>query len=374
MIIVPPPPVVVLTGDAMAGYQPTKKMQRFAVQNGPHVVRLGRQRPKSRSMNLSLEDYVTPEVMRALPESIDWTAAAQASIDQMLGNDVEGCCVIASSYHIEGSATAADGGPVIIPDPAEAHEAYQTICGPGDNGCNMEEVLKWQMTKGLKFRGAVRKIDGYVAIPIHTVELAKAAVFLFGNIKIGFNLPAAWTSAAIWDVTNTQIVGGHDVPALGFNKDGLVIASWARKYLVTWNAWQDRRFADEAYVVLSPGWYGSDRVAPNKFPVAALQADLAKLKAGQIPDTTPPIDPPPPQPPTPIPLPAVTVSGSCSINGVQVSFQVPMAAGEIISNRGTASARRPTKVGEVQQSALPDDDEAHEQHKPGGGQLPGTHV
>src|SRR6185312_3355886 len=82
---------------------------------------------------------------------------------------------------------------------------------------------------------------------------------------------------------------------------------------ITWRAFQSRQWLEECYAILAPDWYGNDQLAPCGVDAATLQADLAKLGGGVIPDIgpapTPPTPPrppvpPPPGPPAPVPPPA----------------------------------------------------------------------
>jgi hypothetical protein len=131
-------------------------------------------------------------------------------------------------------------------------------------------------------------------------------------VKLGINLPDAWTSEAVWDVTNTQIVGGHDVPGLGFGPstivsysgEGVYIASWGRLYLITWAAFISSRWIEECWVPLAPEWTNSDRLAPNGVNVDSLKMAMAAIAAGDLPN----VDPPTPVPPTPTPVPPAPLS------------------------------------------------------------------
>jgi hypothetical protein len=294
--------VLTLTGGALLGVDPHPNLRaRMMANPGPRTVRTGRRRPKARRMALGLEGYVSAEVMAKVPEEHDWSASAADVVAQMYGNDKWGDCVIADRFHVCGMMAAADGSPIPLGTETEAYSAYQAICGPGDNGCVITDVLDYMRDHGIVVGGVTYKIDGYVRVNWRNWDLVRAAIYLFGNLTIGVNLPAAWTSQALWDVTNTQIVGGHDVPAVGFKKDMIRVLSWARKYDVTKAAWVSTRFLEEGYVVLAPQWYNSDRLSPLGFPVDKLAADLKAISGGTIPS----IDPPGPVvPPAPKPVPA----------------------------------------------------------------------
>src|SRR6185295_3554411 len=118
----------------------------------------------------------------------------------------------------------------------------------------------------------------------------------------------AWTQNDVWDVTNSGIVGGHDVTPIDYDSKGVYVASWGRIYLITWAAWTSRKWLDEYYASLAPLWYGNDQVAPCGLKVDELRTDLDKIGNGIIPDITPPPPPPPPVPTPPVPY-AITLGG-----------------------------------------------------------------
>jgi hypothetical protein len=224
-----------------------------------------------------------------------------ASIQRVYLNDAYGDCVIAGKYHAEGvwSGNDSDSPGVALGTDQEVYAAYQSICGPGDNGCLITAVLDYFRDSGLRFSGSVRKIDGYVSVDWTNKLEVQVALYLFGAVTIGLNLPSAWTSNAIWDVTNAPIVGGHDVTCVGYDDQGVQVASWGRLYTITWAAFLSTHWLEEAYVMLAPDWYGSHRLAPSGVDADTLAADLAKLGGGGI----PPIDPTPAPPPSPGPGP-----------------------------------------------------------------------
>lgn len=285
---------VMLTGSARHGV-------------GPHVaelaplpltVRLGRVRPAALPSVPRLGAYFDPALMAvAPPASTNRRDKAAASLARMYRNDVEGDCVIAGKLHAMGLWSAADAdspGEVIATD-QEAHSQYVRICGPGDRGCVITQVLDVFRARGLTAGGRTYKIDGYVAVDHADALLVKVALVLFGTLSIGINLPEAWTQEAVWDATTTRIVGGHDVTCVDYDDRGVYVASWGRVYLITWRAFTDPRWVEEAYCMLAPLWYGDDRVAPSGVDVGALRADLDKLSHGlmpDLPDVRPPVERP----------------------------------------------------------------------------------
>jgi hypothetical protein len=255
--------------------------------------------------------HVTPMLKRHMkaggqpPPPVDWTAKAMASISRMYLNDNYGCCVISSAYHQVGVWTGndSDSGGICVGTDQEVLSTYR-IWNPGrqDNGCDIPTVLDYGVQHGFSLAGKIHKLDGYVAIDWTNKLEVQTAITAFGTVKLGINLPSAWEGGgdgSIWDVTNSGIVGGHDVPAFGFNEQGVKIATWAGTRIITWAAFLQKRWLEEAFVPLSPDWYNSDQLAPNGINAATLKADLIAFGQGQIPDITPTPPPGPPSPPAP---------------------------------------------------------------------------
>lgn len=302
-------PEVTLSGDALYGASPTPLPMQLMAQL-PTAVKLGRIRPAARPMALNLAEYLDLSALTvALPASTNRREKAAKALARMYLNDRQGCCVISGKYHALGLWSGVDAGNAIEGTDAEINTAYHTICGPGDNGCYIPAVLNYLRDHGLPFNGVPHKIDGYVQADWTRQDVVKAAQYLFGATTIGINLPEDWTRKAVWDVTESRIVGGHDVTPIDYDDQGVYVSSWGRVYLITWAAFTSRRWIEEYYILLGPDWYNSDRLSPAGVDVAQLRLDLAKLGGGTIPPIDPPPAPPVPPPvppPTPPPVPVPT--------------------------------------------------------------------
>lgn len=320
-----PVETVELTGKALVGVAPhIDDVARIAANVAALPVKLGRRRPKARPQCLWFGAYFDRSKATPPPATVDYSAKAMASIAKMYLNDQYGDCVIAGKYHAEGvwSGNELDSPGIAVGTDQEVYSAYQTICGPGDNGCVITDVLDYFRANGLSFSGSVRKIDAYVSIDWTNKLEVQVALYLFGALTIGINLPSAWTNDAVWDVTDTQIVGGHDVTCVGYDDQGVQVSSWGRIYTITWAAFVSKTWLEEAYVMLAPDWYGNEKLAPSGVDAAMLAQDLTKLGGGTIPpiDPTPvpptPVPPPGPGPAPPPPVPAAPPDYSGTIQGV----------------------------------------------------------
>lgn len=254
-----------------------------------------------------------------LPVSVDWSVKAPNVVKRMYLNDQYGDCVMASRAHQVGFQTAADTGTGIECTDNEVYSAYQSACGRGDNGCDMSAVNQYQQSVGLKFNGVVHKTDGSVAIDNTNKDIVMSAIYTFGGINVGMSLPNDWYSSADgsdWGITNSQIVGGHEVQAYGYDDKGVWIATWGGKRRILWAAYLSTQWIDETYTTLSADWYGNDKMSPVGLDATTLKADLALIAGGTIPPLPgpapgPPNPPQPPAPPVPPnPTPGTGFTGS----------------------------------------------------------------
>lgn len=306
---------VTLMGDAVSGIHADGIRYAAAVAALPVEVKLGRRRPPAfrRANAVRLQDYVNLDRLD-LPASVDWYTKAAESIARMYLNDRYGDCVFAGKAHALGiwSANDPDSGGLVLATDKEISDQYFAYTGGADNGAVISDVLDLMKSPGFLAGGKRYTIDGYVSVDWTSKELTQAGLALFGAGSIGINLPSAWTSAAVWDVTSTGVVGGHDVTPCGYGaqtvvattRDGVLVSSWGRLYLITWYAWTSRKWLDELYFMVPTYlWTGADKTAPSGFDYTALKADLAMIGKGTVPPTDPPTPTPPPPGPTPTPPP-----------------------------------------------------------------------
>lgn len=283
-----------LTGSAITGIDRAHYARVSAIAPLPTQVCLGRIAPKARPQALRLSAYLQAGY-HLPPLPVDWGSKATASIGRMYMNDTLGCCVISDAYHRVGVWTANESGAAVVGTDQEVVNTYR-IWNPGsqDNGCVITDVLNYCRDHGISLNGVNHRIDGYVSVDWTNWDEVLVALYLFGTIPLGVNLPEAWLNSDTWDVTTSQIVGGHDIPAVAMlDAGGVNIASWGRLYRVTKAALTSRQWFEEAYAPLSPDWYVKAMRAPNLIDYITLKADLDKLGGGIIPDIGP-VDPPPP--------------------------------------------------------------------------------
>ncbi len=252
--------------------------------------KLGRIRPKARPKVLRFACYLD-ESKANPPQSVDYTPKAAAAIAQVYGNDQYGDCVIAGKMHAIGIATGNELGVPAVGTAQEAVDQYHRICGGGDNGCVITSVLDYVQSNGLIVGGKVHKIVGYVAVDWTNKLEVQTAIYIFGTLTIGIALPSAWMNSEIWDVTSSQIIGGHDVTVAAYDEKYVWVLTWGGIRKMTWAAFLSKNYVDECYLPLYEDWAIKDGVAVNGIAIATLEDDLVKIGNGTIPPIDP-VDPP----------------------------------------------------------------------------------
>lgn len=328
-----PGPLIELTGAALRGvadYLVARAGRR--VEDLPSRVRLGCLLSEPQADIPHFRDFWSRSRMTAAapPPVTNWREKAAVALSRMYCNDELGCCVVSGKAHSLGVWSANDLGPeqTVLATDAEIKEQYRTICGPGDNGCVITRVLDVMRTRGLVAGGVPYRIDGYVRVDNTDKLQTQVVQLLFGSNTIGINLPEEWTRTAVWDVTNSRTVGGHDVSPIDYDEVGVYVSSWGRVYLMTWAAWRSQAYIREYYAVLAPLWYNADNLSPYGVSTEELKAAMIQLGAGQTPPVPPPPGPGPgPEPPTPPPVsvPLFTLSFRSLVRaGASVHFTTPV--------------------------------------------------
>jgi hypothetical protein len=241
------------------------------------------------------------------PARVDYHTKAARSLRDMLGNDQYGNCVVAAELHGIGAWSANEpGGAEIVPTTKEAVAQYQSICGPGDNGCYIPAVLDHFRDRGLTAGGKARKMEGYVSVNPRDQLLVQYAMWLSGGLHLGVNWPGDWMSLQpgfILKPTNSRMVGGHAVMAVGYDDTGLQISTWGIVGTLSWEALADRRFVDECYARLGEDWHNDEGATAAGVNVDALREALKTVAAGGYPDIPNEPEPGPgpgPNPPAPV--------------------------------------------------------------------------
>lgn len=132
------------------------------------------------------------------------------------------------------------------------------------------------------------KILGYSTIEPENNTLTKAAIYLFGGVYPGVQLPLTAQAQSkpngTWSLTpgyktdaNAQpgSWGGHLPELCGYNSQKVCFITWGFVQYATWG-WYNY-YCDEAYCPLSPQWLAKGGISPNHFNLSQLQSDMKLL-------------------------------------------------------------------------------------------------
>ena len=242
---------------------------------------LGKLPPKHDARTLSLLNYLRPGKLPPVPESVDfWSAVTDWP---MLANDQLGDCTVAAAGHMIEQWTRY-AGTEFTPSDGDVVAAYSAVSGydpatgENDNGAAMLDVLNYWRKQGL----AQHRILGYTALTRTNATSVREAIYLFGSLYAGFNLPLSAQKQTVWDVSEGPDAepgswGGHAVPLVGYDADGLVTVTWGSLKRLTWAFLET--YCDEAYAVLSTDFINqTTHLNPDNFNLSALQRDLRMLR------------------------------------------------------------------------------------------------
>ncbi|MDQ6720491.1 MAG: hypothetical protein M3003_06825 [Candidatus Dormibacteraeota bacterium] len=183
-------------------------------------------------------------------------------------------CTCAALGHCEQVWTANSGSELIVT--TEQVVEFATFCN-ALQGANMLDVLNKYLTRGI----AGDKGLAFAAFDA-SPQLLRYAIATFGAAYIGVGLPVLAQSQDIWDFVDHS--NGNEPNSWGGHAISVHAYEPGRYGLITWGQpkWMTElfftKYCDEAYVILSQDWIDAQGKAPSGFDMAALKADLAKIK------------------------------------------------------------------------------------------------
>ena len=251
-------------------------------------VRLGKLPKRDDPRTFKLSKYLKSAELPAAPPVVDWSK----SVSQygMLLNDQLGDCVIAAMMHLVMGWQSNAGQTPSAPSDAEVVAAYSAIGGYNpsdpstDRGCNMLDALKYWRTTGISIGGTTNRIAAFAAVDLTNQAEVKSALWLFGGLFAGFEMPLSVQEASSWTVaahfphgkSKPGSWGGHCAPlAAEDGGGGFHAITWGALMPTTTQFITD--YCEEAYAVLSTDWIAQNGKAPCGFDLTALQSDLATL-------------------------------------------------------------------------------------------------
>ena len=250
--------------------------------SGRPGMKLGRLAPKVHAKTLLLDKYLLPEALPAPPEKAYWEYKVGETWPMML-NDSLGDCTCADAGHRVMLWTA-HSGALVTPTDEQVLDVYKAVGGyvPGDpstdNGCAMTDVFDYCRTTGI----AGHKIDGWVQVDFTNLRHVRQAIYLFGHLSIGVNLPNSamdqFEAGTPWNLLQNDggIDGGHDIPIFGYGADGFTCVTWGKLQQIGIRWFET--YVEEAYAAVSVDWIMANGDAPNMLNMEALTEDLRLIK------------------------------------------------------------------------------------------------
>lgn len=251
------------------------------------TVKLGKHQRRVDPRTLILAKYVSPDLIAQKPDAV----AYESGIINwgMMANDRYGDCTAAGAGHLVRLWNELNGRSVIVPDAevlalyelvtGQEGAAFDPITGDNDNGCNEIDVLNAFRQTGL----GVHKLHSYSQINPKRMDLLRAAIWLFGSVYVGVQLPNSAQNQRVWDVTDPSLAGdaapgswgGHCIILTGYDAAGFNAVTWGANKRLT-NAWW-LAYGEEAYAPLSEEWIGNNQLSPSAFNLVQLESDLAAV-------------------------------------------------------------------------------------------------
>jgi hypothetical protein len=229
------------------------------------------------SRNLKLCKYLPFDTPIILPESINW--GSKVKNWPMYLNDTLGDCTLAGVGHSIQTWTFNSSSIYSLTD-ADILKYYELLGGYNpqdpstDGGCVELDVLKYWKNTG--FNGHL--INSFVEVNLNNIQEVKSAIYLFGLIYIGLQLPNIATTQDIWDVSINDggCAGGHAIIIIGFDSQYLYGITWGMVKKITYPFFN--MYCDESYAIISNDWLNNAGISPSNLNLSALKSDLKLVK------------------------------------------------------------------------------------------------
>lgn len=271
------------------------------------IRKLGRRAPHHPATHprLTLGEFVASAIV--VPAVVDYIG--DISSWPMYLNDTLGDCTIAAAGHMIEAWLGYAGGDTERPGvtDGEVLAAYEAVSGyrpsqPAiDRGAIMQDVLDYWRKTGV----GGHRIGAFAQVDLSNDVEMKKALYLFGHIYVGVNLPeiaeSQFDAGTPWTVVDDDggIAGGHAITIgyIGTNEyEGI---TWGRSQAITmdWLA----KYGEEAWVAISSDWLSKSGVSPEGLDLHGLGEAFAAMTGEPNPFPSP--DPVTPPQPTPGPAP-----------------------------------------------------------------------
>jgi len=251
-------------------------------------MKFGKLAPSNDERTLNLANYLNLEILPVPPENVGYSDSVVVPWG-ILGNDKYGDCVLAGAAH-ETMLWNALGQHNVSFNESCVLSDYSAITGfdprrpSTDQGTNVLDAAKYRQKIGIvDTQGNRHKVAAYMKIPAGNTNLHRVAVYLFGAVGIGIEVPKSaqdqFQKHQVWDIPTwfggRRIIGGHYIPIVGFKKSAPFCVTWGRIQPMTEAFF--KRYNDESYVYLSEEMLVNGKNIVG-FDKDQLLADLAALR------------------------------------------------------------------------------------------------
>ncbi|SDL85227.1 hypothetical protein SAMN05421813_10314 [Daejeonella rubra] len=217
-----------------------------------------------------------------IPVSHDWTSIKKTAWETF-GNDKINNCTFAAAGHMIVCWTS--NSTTEHPLSAEkVISAYAEVSGfdekkPGsDRGLPVLDALKYWRKVGIDNR----KIKAFASVPHLKRDIVKSAIYLFGGLYAGLQLPSTIIGQKIWDTAPDQPLektepgsyGGHAVTILAYDEEHLTCVTLGEEQKMTWDFWE--YYSDEAFAIITEDFFNGTKT-PIGLNMEALENDLLTL-------------------------------------------------------------------------------------------------
>lgn len=243
------------------------------------IYKLGKLPARHDKRTLQFSKYYTlPEI----PAKRVWSDKVTAL--GMMYNDRAGDCTFATSGHAVQVWTANNGDQIIISD-EDVLKGYSDVSGynpqtgDNDNGCVELDVVKYLRKTGI----GGHLIFAFTEIKPNRIDLIKAAINLFGNVRLCAALPISAQHQTVWTAPKGKLRnadkpgswGGHSFLGVDYDETYVYVITWGKIMKVEWE-WFANFYGDEVFAVLSMDWIKNNS-APNGFDLEQLQKDVSNI-------------------------------------------------------------------------------------------------
>ncbi len=224
-----------------------------------------------RLLSTSLRDYMKVS-LPSTPASIDY--GTRVPNYPLADNAKLGCCTISGVVHLLQLQYAEIGETFTYPGDAEVETTYFAQTDGVDSGCVETSILNTWKNTGL----FGTKITSWIPINPKAEAEMRAAVYLFGGVYLGVELPAdaeqQFEDHKPWHLTipRGRPVGGHCVVGSGYNREVVSVITWGQETVATWD-WMER-YCSEAYVTIHQEFVEADHGPLYKIDIQQLEADM----------------------------------------------------------------------------------------------------